>query len=303
LVSKIFVGGLPRSGTTMVQNILDSHPVIYGGPEFDRIPNIMDLRNKLQNTLESGRISTYTDSKEIDTAIANLINALFSNIDSPKNLSFISEKTPWNILFFEELFQVFPDAHFMMVLRNPLDVFSSMKKVAQRAKKKGIQPPDFTTNFKTAVAYMEAVYDIMERLRFEHPERFLLVRYEDLLDNLEEETRRICTYLKIEWSEKMMAFNEMEHPGEKTMTANDIWYSKSSFNANPKEVKKMAKTPSLTYIEKTFITYMFRKNTFVNSDQRYLQEPNLIEKIVGRLILNDYTSNYRFQKSPKRILG
>ena len=41
----IFVGGAPRSGTTLVQNMLDSHPDILGGPEFIHIPDIINLRH------------------------------------------------------------------------------------------------------------------------------------------------------------------------------------------------------------------------------------------------------------------
>ena len=52
----VFIGGSPRSGTTLVQNILDSHPVICGGPEFHHLPDIMNLRKALRDSIAKGWI-------------------------------------------------------------------------------------------------------------------------------------------------------------------------------------------------------------------------------------------------------
>ena len=55
----IFVGGAGRSGTTMVQNVLDSHPDIIGGPQFRNIPDIIDLRKKLHELMEIGALPEF----------------------------------------------------------------------------------------------------------------------------------------------------------------------------------------------------------------------------------------------------
>ena len=48
----VFVGGSPRSGTTLVQGVLNHHLKVYGGPEFDFIPSIAELYQKLLRGLE-----------------------------------------------------------------------------------------------------------------------------------------------------------------------------------------------------------------------------------------------------------
>jgi len=298
--NKIFVGGLPRSGTTMVQNILDSHPLIYGGSEFDRLPNIIDLRAKLINTLKSGRIEEYTNQATIDEAIRDLIETLFKGIKSDKNYSYISEKTPWNILFFEELFELYPKAKFIMVLRHPFAVLSSMKKVAKNAKEKGVQAPDFTKNYLIASAYMEQVYAQMQKMKTKYPDSFYIVRYESLLKNLEQETKLLCDFIGVNWSADMLGFNTISHPGEKTMTKNEIWYTKEKFKANPNTKLRQEHIVNLTFKEKAFLNYLFFKNSLTGN---YFNSLPIIYHLIGKLIYQKYKSNYQFKTLPKRLLN
>jgi hypothetical protein len=287
----------------MVQNILDSHSHIYGGPEFDRIPNIIDLRNKLQTSLKEGRITEYTTNTEIDEAIKKLVTTLLKPQQQNPSITHISEKTPWNVLFFEELLELFPEAKFIIVLRNPLDVFNSMKKVGNNAISKGVVAPDFTVNYKIAAAYMEAVYKIGERLLKTHPNQIYVVRYEHLLSNLESETKRLFAFLELNWEHEVLNFYNLKHPGEDAMIKNEIWYTKKQFNENPKDKEVTATKSLLTYQEKVFIKYLFRKNLFLNANHCYFNEPNLFQKIIGKLILNSFQKKYRFKNIPKRILG
>ncbi|AGC77401.1 sulfotransferase family protein [Nonlabens dokdonensis] len=299
MVLKFFIGGLPRSGTTMVQNILDSHPNIYGGSEFDRIPNIIDLRKKLLATLGFGRITEYTSKDQIDKAIKNLILDLFNGIESEKDIQIISEKTPWNILFFEELYELFPDAKFVMVLRNPLHVLNSMKQVAINAKANGVQPPDFTTNYLVAVAYMEQVYRLMTRLLKNHPNSFYLIKYENLLVDLKKESVFLCDFLNISWNPKLLEFNSISHPGEKTMTKDGIWYTKDKFKEDPKLKKTKNSSSNLTYLEESFVKYIFGNNQLVKG---YLKKNSLAGRLISKIIYQKYKMYYRFKSIPKRLL-
>src|SRR5205085_1802349 len=58
----LFVGGPPRSGTTLVQKVLSAHPDVAGAGEFDFVPRIVDLRNELRASVRSGRIAEHTSA-------------------------------------------------------------------------------------------------------------------------------------------------------------------------------------------------------------------------------------------------
>ncbi len=303
MVNKIFVAGLPRSGTTLVQNVLDTHPLVYGGPEFDRIPNIIDLRNKLQNSLKQGRIEAYTNHEQIDDAIRKMINTLITPLSLSESVAYISEKTPWNILYFEELLELFPDAKFIMVLRNPIATFNSMKNVAKRAKKAGVVPPDFTTNVFVAAAYMEYVYGLMQRLEKKHPNNVITIKYELLIIDLEKHSKELCSFIGLPWDERLLSFNNFKHPGEKTMTQNQIWYTSEQYNANPEDTLKKKTSNILSFKEALFLKYLFRKNTYVNPNYCFIKEPSILEKVIARGLFINYSNKYRFNKPPKRVLA
>jgi Sulfotransferase family len=55
----VFVGGSPRSGTTLIQQLLNYHPAVYGGPEFDFVPEIADLFRRMRQSIRSGRIDNF----------------------------------------------------------------------------------------------------------------------------------------------------------------------------------------------------------------------------------------------------
>lgn len=72
----IIIGGSPRSGTTLVQNILDSHPDVLGGPEFLHLPDIVRLRNKLHGSISRDWISLICSREDVDKRTRTMIEDL-----------------------------------------------------------------------------------------------------------------------------------------------------------------------------------------------------------------------------------
>lgn len=129
----IFVGGCPRSGTTLVQRMLDCHPEIYGGPEFGFISPIVNLFQAIQGTIRfGGSIEAILDEKDLVHAFRRLLVDLLLPKLQAEGVGYLSEKTPNNVLAFAWLEKCVPEAKKIMVVRDPRDVVSSMLEVGRR---------------------------------------------------------------------------------------------------------------------------------------------------------------------------
>jgi protein-tyrosine sulfotransferase len=230
----IFIGGSPRSGTTLVQNMLDSHPSILGGPEFLHLPDIVELRRKLHASIDREWIDIFCSKEDVDHYAVKLIKRLFLSLADKHHRQFYSEKTPENILVFSELIELFPEANFIQVIRDPRSILSSMQLVRKRAIEKNIKPPYFTANTTASIAYIKKCFDAGFQASNYAPEKVLTVVYEQLLENPEDETKRICNHLGVEWDQLMLRPGDKEHLGNQAITikSNEIWYDSKSYNRN-----------------------------------------------------------------------
>jgi hypothetical protein len=87
----IFVGGPPRSGTTLVQKVLSAHPDVAGAGEFDFLPRIVELRNQMRASVRSGRISEHTSEETVDEAFATLVEHLLLPLADRRQRQFVAE--------------------------------------------------------------------------------------------------------------------------------------------------------------------------------------------------------------------
>lgn len=178
----VFVGGSPRSGTTVVQRILDCHPEIYGGPEFDFVPDVMDLFERMRRSIQSGRIDAVLDEKSLVHAFRSLLVTLFSPKLNSEAVCFLSEKTPSNVLAFARLEECAPEAKKILVIRDPRDVVSSMLEVGRRQRHRQGRAYGFVRDTIAAVDYMNLC--LRAGITFaETSSNCLVIYYEDLVSD------------------------------------------------------------------------------------------------------------------------
>lgn len=230
----IFVGGAPRSGTTLVQNMLDCHPDIWGGPEFLHLPDITNLRGKLVDSVARGWIDAYVSRERVDELVRGMVEAMLLPAADRTGKRFLSEKSPQNVLAFSALIELFPSAHFVHVVRDPRAVVASLLQVGARAKEKGVKSAAYTYTCFAAIDYTRKCLEAGFAATRLAPDRIHTVVYEQLVQDPDKTSRALCAYIGIDWVEQMLRPGEVEHAGEKAITqaSGEVWYDKASYQRN-----------------------------------------------------------------------
>jgi hypothetical protein len=203
----IFVGGSPRSGTTLVQRILDCHPEIYGGPEFDFVPPIVDLFQGMRESIRSGRIDAILDEKGLVHAFRCLLVALFLPKLQAEGVSYLSEKTPSNVLAFAWLEECAPEAKKILVVRDPRDVVSSMLEVGRRQRRRQGWASEFVRDTLAAVDYMNQCLKAGTALA-ETSANCLVIYYEDVVSDPLAVANRMYRFIGVHEIDRLDLENE-----------------------------------------------------------------------------------------------
>lgn len=219
----VFVGGAPRSGTTLVQRLLGAHSRIYAGPEFDYVPRIVLLRNSMAASVRQGRISAIVDEQAVDVTIRLFLERIFGAKVAKEGCDIFSEKTPSNLLVFDELLDIFPEAKFIFVLRDPRDIVASMKEVKGKYRSHGEREPPFCRNVLLSAReinrYWSSGFNALKK-----SDRVKAVYYEDIIANPTVEAAKLCVLLGISPENSMGKIED--HSFENAdVSSTQHWYS------------------------------------------------------------------------------
>jgi protein-tyrosine sulfotransferase len=209
----IFVGGAPRSGTTLLQHIIDSHPNAFGGPEFDSIPAIVETRRQLLAGLEHGRITVFCTRQQIDEAFAHLIEQL------------LREKTPLNALVFADLLEFLPACRAVHIIRDPRAVVASLLQVGARGQAKCQPMPPTTLEVEAAIHLTKQAVAAGLAAQHRFPQRTLTLIYEELVQQPEPVIHRLCAFLGLTFHHAMLQPQASKHPAQDSLVRLDdgVW--------------------------------------------------------------------------------
>lgn len=196
----VFIVGMPRSGTSLVEQILASHPRIHGAGERKEFSFLIE---RIKSGLPDDASPAAWDPARIHSEAAGYLEFLDRQSGGAVR---VIDKLPDNILLIGQIFILFPRARVIVCRRDPRDVCLSC----------------FVTNFTDGVSWSHRLEDCATRaVQIEELTRFWLsappgpimeVSYEHLVANLETESRRLVDFLGVEWDPACLDFHKTERP-------------------------------------------------------------------------------------------
>lgn len=226
----IFIVGMPRSGTTLVEQLLASHHQIHGAGELRFISELVgEIFEPAQHKTSQNRNVVPIDQKlesfseDYYTKITNL------GIRKP----FFTDKMPHNFRFLGFILAALPEAKVIHCRRHPIATCWSIYKTLF-----GHTGNSFAYDLKSLGAYFKLYEDLMLFWHKKFPGEIYDLSYESLTENQEHESRKLLDFCGLEWEEDCMNFQKTERV-VKTASATQV--RKKIYRGSSDDWKKFKK--------------------------------------------------------------
>jgi len=214
----IFIVGMPRSGTTLVEQIISSHSQVTGAGELNFASQF------------GAAISTGITEKNNES----LLDFRIKYLDKLKNVSngnlIVTDKTPQNFLYIGLLAAAFPEAKIIHVKRNPAAVCWANYKQYFVSKSIG-----YCYSIDDVISYHKLYENLMVFWTNTLSKRIYNLDYELLTVNQESETRKLIEYLGLDWNEKFLS---PQNNMRSVSTASNLQIRKKVYKGSSQQWKK-----------------------------------------------------------------
>lgn len=203
----IFVVGMPRSGTTLVDRILSSHPDVHSAGELQNFGVVLK-RLSGSRTPELLDVDTLRRAMQVDPRVLGKAYVDSTRPGTAARPRFV-DKLPHNFLYLGYIARALPNARIVCLRRNPMDTCLG----------------NFRQLFAQTSPYYDYSFDLLDTGRYfllfdalmRHwhqvlPGRILEVQYESLVDDQEGQTRRLLAHCGLGWDEACLRFSENTAP-------------------------------------------------------------------------------------------
>ena len=191
----IFILGMPRSGTSLIEQIVSNHSNVHGGGEL----NILPL------TIEN---SNWQKKDNIET-ISIIRNEYLKKISKISNKKFVTDKLPENFKWIGFILNAIPESKILHLERNPMATCWSIYK-------SNFNNPDMTFTCKQEyIAEFYLLYkDLMNFWKKKYPNKFININYEEFVEDYENNIRDIFKKLELSWENHLLDFHKNNRPVE-----------------------------------------------------------------------------------------
>ena len=194
----IFIVGMPRSGTSLVEQILSSHSNVYGGGELNFLNNI--IKKKIMNKYND---ISLVEIQGIDQLISECSEEYLKKIKELDNTEKnFTDKAPLNFRFIGFIKSFFPNSKIINCKRDPLDIiWSNYKHYFPTSL-------PFSNNLDDLLNYYKIYLDLMQFWKKKFDTDIYDINYENLVKNSKIEIENLLKFCELEWDEKCLRHEE-----------------------------------------------------------------------------------------------
>jgi len=192
----IFILGMPRSGTSLIEQIVSNHSYVYGGGELDILPL----------TIEN---SKWKNNDNFSDTIKIVRNEYLTKINKLSKKNFITDKLPGNFKWIGFIINAIPESKILHLERNPMAICWSIYKSY-------FNNPDMAFTYKQEyIAEFYILYkDLMNFWKKKYPNKFINIVYEEFVEDYENNIKKIFQKLELNWENHLLEFYKNNKPVE-----------------------------------------------------------------------------------------
>ncbi|MGH8318341.1 MAG: sulfotransferase [Steroidobacteraceae bacterium] len=203
----VFIVGMPRSGTSLVEQILASHPQVRGLGERRDFPQA--IAQVCGTTALPPSLTPYV--ARWSGAKLQRLGALYLAAvrrDTPRDVARVTDKLPGNFQFAGLIHAALPKARIIHVRRDPIDTCLSLFSILFSGHAQG-----YSYDLGELGRYYRSYEKVMAHWRSVLPPGVMLdVQYEDVVNDLERQARRMVAHCGLQWDRACLAFHKTERP-------------------------------------------------------------------------------------------
>ena len=222
LANPIFIIGLPRSGSTLIESILTSSEdniVSFGECNVFNISIIDQIGPKIYSDKFDNKKFEFTINKEV---LNKSILQKYSQYSEIKLEKFV-DKSLENFFNIEFIKKIFPNAKFIHTFRNPLDsaisIYQSM-----------LPDLSWTHRIEDILLYMDHYRKVLKYFKSKYPEIIMDINLEEFTEKSEELAKKMFKFCGLTWNENIHNFYKRRDLYSKTLSFNQIRSKVSKYN-------------------------------------------------------------------------